>query len=432
MLLNSPRAALDTDAVALFRSEMPAGAIPAAALALAENIAGASPFLRQLMLRDPAFAGRVFAEPADDLLAEQLDSLRNIDSGLSQAEVMARLRQAKKRVALLIAVADLSGAWSVEQVTAALTDFADASLRAAISWLLGDYARAGKVTLADAAMPLVNCGYVALAMGKHGAHELNYSSDIDLIILYDALTPLLGDPHEAATFFVRFTRRLVQIMQDVTEDGYVFRTDLRLRPDPRATQVAISVEAAAIYYENQGQNWERAAMIKARPAAGDVGLGDEFLDRLKPYIWRKYLDFAAIADVQSMKRQIHAVKGHGEVKVRGHNLKLGRGGIREIEFFVQTQQLIAGGRNPKLRGRNTVAMLDALADAQWITHEAAAELTSAYRFLRAIEHRVQMVNDEQTHTLPSEDPAFESMARFCGFADGASFDVEIFDPTFGN
>ena len=425
MLLNPPRPAFDQDAVLLFRAEMPPDAIPAGKQALAESIAGASPFLRQLMLRDPVFAGRVFREDADDLLALQFTGLRHIDPALSQAEVMSRLRQLRKRVALLVAVADLSGAWDVEQVTAALTGFADASLGAAISWLLSDYARQGKITLADAANPQKDCGYVALAMGKQGAHELNYSSDIDLIILYDALTPLLGDPHEAATFFVRFTRRLVQIMQDVTEDGYVFRTDLRLRPDPRATQVAISVEAAAIYYENQGQNWERAAMIKARAAAGDLGLGAEFLDRLKPYIWRKYLDFAAIADVQSMKRQIHAVKGHGEIKVRGHNLKLGRGGIREIEFFVQTQQLIAGGRNPKLRGRNTVAMLEALADAQWITHEAAAELTSAYRFLRSIEHRVQMVNDEQTHALPAEDRAFEAMARFCGFESGAAFDREV-------
>jgi len=425
MILNPPASAVDQTAIALFRAEMPAGIIPPEKAALAENIAGASPFLRQLMLRDPTFAGRVFGEDADELLTQQLGELESIAPAHSQAEVMAKLRQAKKRVALLIAVADLAAAWTVEQVTAALTAFADATLGAAITWLLADYARAGKVTIADAADPQARCGYVALAMGKQGADELNYSSDIDLIILYDAWTPLLGDPHEAATFFVRFTRRLVQIMQDVTEDGYVFRTDLRLRPDPRATQVAISIDAAEVYYLNQGQNWERAAMIKARPSAGDISLGDEFLDRLKPYIWRKYLDFAAIADVQSMKRQIHAVKGHGEVKVRGHNLKLGRGGIREIEFFVQTQQLIAGGRNPKLRGRSTIAMLTALADAQWITHEAAAELTSAYCFLRAIEHRVQMVNDEQTHTLPSEDPAFESMARFCGFADGTSFDVEV-------
>jgi glutamate-ammonia-ligase adenylyltransferase len=425
MLTMPPRPALDQDSVSLFRAEMPPDAIPAERHALAEAIAGASPYLRQLMLRDPFFAGRAFREDLDVLLALQFRGLQTIDPALSQAEVMCRLRQLKKRVALLIAVADLSGAWGVEQVTAALTDFADGTLQAALSWLLSDAARSGKAKLEDAEHPTKGCGYVALAMGKQGAHELNYSSDIDLIILYDPCTPLLEDPSEAGTFFVRLTRRLVQLMQDVTEDGYVFRTDLRLRPDPRATQVAISIEAAAIYYENQGQNWERAAMIKARPAAGDLALGKEFLDRLKPYVWRKYLDFAAIADVQSMKRQIHAVKGHGEIKVKGHNLKLGRGGIREIEFFVQTQQLIAGGRNPKLRGRETLSMLDALAEAQWITPAAADELKSAYRFLRSIEHRVQMVNDEQTHALPADDVGFNSLARLAGFESGDAFDAEI-------
>ncbi len=252
-------------------------------------------------------------------------------------------------------------------------------------------------------------------MGKQGAGELNYSSDIDLIVLYDAERNFLMPDVEPGQFFVRLTKRLVQLLQDMTEDGYAFRVDLRLRPDPRATQVAISMEAAAIYYENMGQNWERAAMIKARAAAGDMALGEEFLDRLKPYIWRKYLDFAAIADVQSLKLQIHAVKGHGAIAVRGHNLKLGRGGIREIEFFVQTQQLIAGGRNPKLRGRRTLDMLDQLAAAQWIDAAAADELKAAYRFLRTIEHRVQMVNDEQTHTLPSSAEAFDRLARLSGY-----------------
>ena len=425
MPVNPPLPAFDPQAVKLFWEDMPAEAIPEAARGLAGAIAGASPFLRHLMIRDPSFAARCFAEEPEVLLHERLGELAGFASELSQAEVMRALRQVRKRVALLIALADLSGRWTVDQVTAALTDFADASLQAVVKWLLQDFARTGKLVLADAADPLRNCGFVALAMGKQGARELNYSSDIDLIILYDAFTPILAPDTDSSIFFVRFTRKLVQLMQDVTEDGYVFRTDLRLRPDPRATQVAISVEAAAVYYENQGQNWERAAMIKARAAAGDLALGEDFLDRLKPYIWRKYLDFAAIADVQSLKRQIHAVKGHGEIKVRGHNLKLGRGGIREIEFFVQTQQLIAGGRNPKLRGRSTLAMLDALAAAQWITPEAANELKSAYRFLRTIEHRVQMVNDEQTHALPSEDNAFESIARFSGFPDGASFDVEV-------
>src|SRR4029078_12081316 len=237
--------------------------------------------------------------------------------------------------------------------------------------------------------------YTILGMGKFGAHELNYSSDIDLIVLYDPQTARLVEGVDPSTFFVRLTKRLVVLLQDMTEDGYVFRTDLRLRPDPRATQIAISIEAAAIYYENQGQNWERAAMIKARPVARDLALGEEFLDRLTPYIWRKYLDFAAIADVQSLKRQIHAVKGHGTITVLGHNITLGRGGIREIEFFVQTQQLIAGGRNPKLRGRRTVEMLRRLAEAKWITPETAEELDQAYRLVRALEHRIQMAADEQ-------------------------------------
>jgi glutamate-ammonia-ligase adenylyltransferase len=412
-------------AVKQFWEDMPPGIIPERFHDLAGAVAGGSPYLRQLMLRDPAFAGRVYAEDPAVLLEDIMDTLGKAAANAAQPEIMRALRKAKTRAALLIAVADIAGRWHVMQVTDALTRLADFCLQAAVDWLLRDAARSGKVTLPDPQNPSAGCGYVALAMGKQGAFELNYSSDIDLIILYDAATPLLAPGADTSTFFVRLTRRLVQLMQDITEDGYVFRTDLRLRPDPRATQVAIAIEAAALYYENQGQNWERAAMIKARPAAGDLALGFEFLDRLRPYIWRKYLDFAAIADVQSLKRQIHAVKGHGEIKVRGHNLKLGRGGIREIEFFVQTQQLIAGGRNPKLRGRSTLEMLDALAAAQWISQEAAAELREAYCFLRGIEHRVQMVNDEQTHTLPTDTLAFESLARFAGFDGAESFDAKI-------
>ena len=392
---------------------------------LAGAIAGGSHYLRHLMLRDGAYAARVFAEPAETLLAELLDGVAAAAGIAGQAEFMRSLRRAKAQASLLIAVADIGGAWPVERVTRALTVFADACLNAAVNWLLRDAAKSGKVAPADAADPSTGCGYAVLAMGKQGAFELNYSSDIDLIVLYDAQANGLAPGVEPATFFVRLTKRLVGLLQEITGDGYVFRVDLRLRPDPRATQVAISVEAAAIYYENMGQNWERAAMIKARAAAGDIALGEAFLDRLRPYIWRKYLDFAAIADVQSLKRQIHAVKGHGEIATFGHNLKLGRGGIREIEFFVQTQQLIAGGRNPKLRGRSTLAMLDALAEAKWIAPATARELHDAYRFLRVIEHRVQMVNDEQTHVLPRDPAGFESLARFSGFDSGSQFEAKL-------
>ncbi len=394
------------------------------------SVAGGSPYLRALMLRDPFFVEEILCHSPEVLLDSVCSGVHASETLFNQTEIMRALRHAKARASLLIALVDLGGIWTIEEITAALTRFADAMLNAAINWLLLDAARAGKFRCMDEKNPSHHCGYAALAMGKHGAGELNYSSDIDLIILYDPETAPLGEGVEPATFFVRLTKRLVTILQDVTEDGYGFRVDLRLRPDPRATQVAIALEAAAIYYESMGQNWERAAMIKARSAAGDIGLGLEFLLRLKPYIWRKYLDFAAIADVQSLKRQIHAVKGHGTIAVHGHNIKLGRGGIREIEFFVQTQQLIAGGRNPSLRGLRTLDMLDALAEAKWITPNAADGLKTAYRFMRTIEHRIQMVNDEQTQTLPQGAEAFESLARFSGFAAPEDFEEKL-RQTFG-
>ena len=199
-------------------------------------------------------------------------------------------------------------------------------------------------------------------------------------------------------------------------DGYVFRTDLRLRPDPGATPLAISTHSALVYYESFGQNWERAALIKARPVAGDIAAGHAVLGELAPYIWRKYLDFAAIADIHAMKRQIHAFHGFATIGVAGHDIKVGRGGIREIEFFVQTQQLIAGGRQPRLRVSDTLSALAALEERGWITGKAREELAEAYRFLRTVEHRLQMVADEQTQTLPEDAGKLEALARFCGFA----------------
>ncbi len=345
---------------------------------LIDAVLGGSPFLADLIIRDPVFALTCLRRSPEEVTGGISRELADIAlSGDDERTVKKRLRQARNQAALAIALADIAGAWDLMTVCGALTRFADAALGSGLEWLLREAGRAGRLTLDDA-NPGKESGYVVFAMGKQGAFELNYSSDIDLIVLYDPERAPLAASEEPATFFVRLTRRLVGLMQDVTEDGYVFRVDLRLRPDPRATQIAIAYEAAANYYEYMGQNWERAAMIKARPVAGDMALGEEFLARLVPYKWRKYLDFAAIADVQSLKRQIHAVKGHGTIAVRGHNVKLGRGGIREIEFFVQTQQLIAGGRNPSLRGRGTLAMLDALAAAQWIAAEAACELKEAY------------------------------------------------------
>ena len=330
---------------------------------------------------------------------------------------MRLLRRMKSEAALLIALADIGGAWPVMRTTRALTELADTAVSSAIGFLLRDAAQRGRFKPRNAAQPEQGSGYIVLAMGKMGAYELNYSSDIDLIVFYDPEAGVLADDGEAAAFYVRITRGLVKLLQERTADGYVFRVDLRLRPDPASTQIAVSMPAALNYYGSVGQNWERAAMIKARPCAGDIAAGEGVLKELSPFIWRKYLDFAAVADIEAMKRQIHAYRGHEDIAVEGHNIKLGRGGIREIEFFVQTQQLIAGGRHPELRGRDTLATLAALAEGGWIDAAARADLEAAYLFLRTIEHRLQMVADDQTHTLPADREALERFARFAGYKD---------------
>ncbi len=293
--------------------------------------------------------------------------------------------------------------------------------RPAVRYLLREAARRGKLKPTDARHPETGSGYIVLAMGKMGAFELNYSSDIDLMVFFDPQAPALAPEVEPAPFYVRLTRDLVKLIQERTADGYVFRVDLRLRPDPASTQIAISTPAALDYYESRGQNWERAALIKARACAGDLAAGARLLHDLSPFVWRKYLDFATIADVHEMKRQIHAYRGHGEIAVEGHNIKLGRGGIREIEFFAQTQQLIAGGRHDELRGRGTIETLKALAAGRWIDAAACDALIAAYEFLRRVEHRLQMLADEQTHTLPSDPEALAAFARFLGFAGRDEF-----------
>ena len=384
--------------------------------AFAEAIACNSGYLKRLIERDRDFAARCFTEPPGKVMGKVTEATRNAWSAAeSQDNLMALLRHGKARAALLTGLCDLAGFWNGEIVTHWLTEFADAALCASVDYLLSTAEKSGKLILAGDETPGIGSGYFIFGMGKYGAHELNYSSDIDLIVFYDTLVCQCAEGVEPSVFFTRMTRQLVAIMQDMTGDGYVFRMDLRLRPDPRSTPLAISVGAAASYYESMGQNWERAALIKARPVAGDIACGEALIKELQPFIFRRHLDFAAIADVQSLKRQIHAHKGHGEIAVAGHNIKLGRGGIREIEFFVQTQQLIAGGRAPALRERRTVEMLDALNKAGWIGVEAAADLTESYWFLRGIEHRLQMQDDAQTHTLPSDEESLEAFARFAGY-----------------
>jgi [glutamine synthetase] adenylyltransferase / [glutamine synthetase]-adenylyl-L-tyrosine phosphorylase len=389
---------------------------------LLAGIADAAPYLWDLIRADSARFVRLLGRDPEEGLAALLVAAREATAMANgSAALMRNLRRVKAEAALLIALADIGGVWPVARVTAALTDVADAALGAAVRYLLRDAAARGKLVPADARHPEVGSGYVVLAMGKMGGCELNFSSDIDLMVFFDPAVPALAPDVEAGPFYVRLTRDLVKLMQERTADGYVFRVDLRLRPDPASTQIAVSTEAALDYYESRGQNWERAALIKARSCAGDAVAGEEFLRQLAPFIWRKYLDYAAVADVHAMKQELHAYRGHGEIAVEGHNVKLGRGGIREIEFFVQTQQLIAGGRHPALRGRSTVATLAALAAGGWIDKTARDELIAAYDFLRRVEHRLQMIADEQTHTLPAEPEALGEFARFLGFKNRDEF-----------
>ncbi|MFG1344978.1 bifunctional [glutamine synthetase] adenylyltransferase/[glutamine synthetase]-adenylyl-L-tyrosine phosphorylase [Xanthobacter autotrophicus DSM 431] len=393
-----------------------------ACLAMAEG----SPFLLDLVRAEPQRLLRVLSgNPRlhlDELIAGCEAAARAaLGTPDGEAAVMRALRRMRSEAALLIALADMGGAFDLVAVTAGLSDVADAAVRTALSFLLGEAARAGRLRAPDPADAAKGSGLAVIAMGKHGARELNYSSDIDLVVVYDREKAPLSDSVSASPFFVRITQGLVRLLQERSADGYVLRVDLRLRPDPGSTQVALSTASALDYYEREGATWERAAYIKARPVAGDMEVGRAFLADLSPFVWRRVLDFQAIADVHAMKREIHAFRGHDVVAVEGHNVKLGRGGIREVEFFVQTQQLIAGGRDPLLRTSRTLETLDALTAHRWIEPRVRDELAEAYVFLRRVEHRIQMVADAQTHTLPETREAMEGFARFMGYADRDAF-----------
>jgi [glutamine synthetase] adenylyltransferase / [glutamine synthetase]-adenylyl-L-tyrosine phosphorylase len=388
--------------------------------ALLCGIAEHSPYLWQLIRADPGFLVRLAEASPDASLEHVLAQLRRACETHSESGTMRALRLAKQRIALLVALADLGGVWDVTTVTKALTTAADQFVALALDFILKDLRQQGKL-----ARDAEGCGIAVLALGKHGGEELNYSSDTDLLVVFDPESPAIPTGGAPASLFVGITRRLVKILQERTADGYVLRVDLRLRPDPGSTGVAISLPAAFAYYEQFGQNWERAAMIKARPIAGDFAVADKFLAGLVPFIWRKYFDYATIADIHAMKRQIHAARGHEEIASAGHDVKLGRGGIREIEFFVQTQQLIYGGKRPRLRGRQTLAMLEELFHEGYVTGEARVDLEAAYMFLRRIEHRLQMVADEQTQRLPRDLDELHRFALFCGYPDRASFETDL-------
>ncbi len=383
--------------------------------ALMDAAFGNSPWLTFCLVREPAFFRRLLALGPQTCCQALLVDLADEVAPLDQPALMRALRVAKRRLALLAGLADLAGAWSLEAVTGALSTFAEAAIRHAVRYLLRRADSKGDLVLPNRDDPEQESGLVVLGMGKLGANELNYSSDIDLVVFYDHEKLDYRGRRSLPECVIALTKDLVRILDERSADGYVFRTDLRLRPDPGSTPVAVSLIAAEAYYEGFGQNWERAAMIKARQVAGDARTGAAFLKFLRPFIWRKSLDFAAIDDIHSIKRQINAFHGGRRIAVAGHNIKLGRGGIREIEFFVQTQQLIWGGRQPELRQPGTIATLHALATAGHMDSAIAAEMEAAYRFLRNAEHRLQMVDDKQTQTLPTDPGRLADLAVFLGF-----------------
>ncbi|EPX79020.1 [protein-PII] uridylyltransferase family protein [Litoreibacter arenae] len=391
--------------------------LPAALHELLENTASCSPYLAGLMAREADWIARLADCEAEDLRDEVWADITQTDGDLK-----AVFRQAKRRIALLAAVADLGGVWPLEDVTRTLTELADRCLQRGLTHLTAAQIARGKLPGQTEEDAEEGAGMCVLAMGKGGAYELNYSSDIDMICLFDETRFAADDYLDARTTFVKITRALMSLMSDVTADGYVFRSDLRLRPDAAVTPVCIAMETAERYYESVGRTWERAAFIKARPCAGDLAAGHRFLDRLSPFIWRKHLDFAAIEDAHDMRLKIRSHKGlGGAMQLEGHNIKLGAGGIREIEFFTQTRQLIAGGRDPDLRVRGTREGLDRLVDAGWVPKEASERLQANYVAHREVEHRLQMIGDAQTHELPKTDEGFQRLARFMGEEDTGKF-----------
>ncbi len=401
----------DAAAAAQFRDALGEAfsALPGAAQELLTGVASCSPYLRRLALKKRDALAGLFTRPLDETINALCAAARGAADEETPDAQMRALREAKAGAALAIALGDAGGAIDVMRATAALSRFADACVE-------------GALNAAIARAPLESAqGLAVLAMGKHGAFELNYSSDIDLIVLFDPDVMGAPDRITAQRHAVAVTREMVNLLHMQTADGYVFRTDLRLRPDPGVTAPAVAVRSAEAYYEAYGQNWERMAFIKARPCAGDMRLGESLLKALRPFVWRKYFDFAAIEDVHAVKRQMHSAKGGGDIAFEGHDVKLGRGGIREIEFYVQTQQLILGGKNERLRARATLDALIALADNGTISQEACTELSGAYRYFRHVEHRLQMINDEQTHRLPVKAEDIARAAAFAGEKDPRRF-----------
>ena len=359
-----------------------------------------SPFLREALDARPGL-GKAFLQHGSGAAITLA-----LEPGDGPVEV--ELRRARLGLALAIALGDLTGELALEEVTRQLSEFADQAINRAL-------AAAVRERVPDAE----TSGIAVIALGKLGSCELNYSSDVDLLLLFDPDRLPRRTRDDAGEAAVRIGRRMIELLQQRTSDGYVARVDLRLRPSPEVTPIVLPVNAAISHYESSALPWERAAFIRARAAAGDKALGRHFLASIEPFVWRRSLDFGVIDDIRQISARIRDHFAQGGRLGPGFDLKRGRGGIREIEFFTQIQQMIHGGRDPSVRAPATLDALAALASAGRLDPADAGALADAYRLLRTIEHRVQMVEDAQTHMVPADSAALDGVARLHGLKDGA-------------
>ncbi len=393
---------------------------------LVHGVAGSSPFLAQLLLKYGVWLADEISEPMGGVLERLVSQTTETCADADWRGLCAALRHARSRAALYIALADLGGAWELNRITGALTELADSLTGIALRWLLDSEIARNRIPGIGPQDSHDRVGLFILGMGKLGARELNYSSDIDLICLFDQDRFRKEDVDDVRARCIHVIRRLVKALSERTSDGYVFRTDLRLRPAPSTTPPCMSIEAAEGYYENSGRTWERAAHIKARPIAGNLATGNTYLRRIAPFIWRRSLDFAAIEDIEEILRKIRTKQGNfTPTAVPGCDIKLSPGGIREIELFAQTRQLIMGGRLPVLREPTTLGALSALRDEGIIGAGMCASLSEAYVAHRNVEHRLQMVSDSQTQTIPESEEARARVAALDGWSDQRAWENAI-------
>ncbi|MDD2850335.1 MAG: bifunctional [glutamate--ammonia ligase]-adenylyl-L-tyrosine phosphorylase/[glutamate--ammonia-ligase] adenylyltransferase [Desulfuromonadaceae bacterium] len=391
-------------------------------------LCGSSPFLVNLLYKSPDTLNWL-------LLEDNIDSGRTVDEMLSAlqetvheatdfAGLQKVLRCFKRREIVRIAARDLNGLAPLEEIMAELADLASSSLQIAYQvcrrFLIRDH---GAPLLAEEPSGGREAEMTVIGMGKLGGRELNFSSDIDIIYFYESDRGETAGVQTSSggikgvislhEFFNKLGEMISKALSQITEDGFVFRVDVGLRPEGKSGDMATSLRSAEVYYESWGQSWERTAMLKARPVAGSIALGEQLLKTLQPFIYRKYLDYNLIDDMKQMKQKIDAslARSHeGEI-----NLKLGRGGIREIEFFIQALQLVYAGKNPRLRERNSLRALDSLLAEHLLSDDDHDKLREAYRFLRSVEHRIQVVQERQTHNLPTKEEEMLALARRCGY-----------------